>query len=173
MEKRELAEDATPEDREPAEDPTPEEGAQYKLFGLIPLKIAVPVIVVLPIVGYLVGMIGAGADETTVPVDFVISPQQASGALQPGATSQFTVLIDNPTDSGVRVASIGAGASEATAGCPAGTVTSKAVDDPPGYIRPNGVRAYRVTATMAPTAGDRCAGQEFTLPLTAELVSAG
>lgn len=169
MEDRELAEDdptAADDDPTTAEEP--------KLLGVIPLKVALLVVVVLPIVGYLVGMIGSGSSSTTVPVDLVIGPQNASGALQPGTTSQFTVLVENPTEDGVRVSSIDAGASEATSGgCPAGAVTSEEVDGPPGYISPGGVLAFRVTATMAATARDECSGQSFTLPLNVELVSAG
>lgn len=177
MENRELADDATSGQRDPGEDTSDDSGSdagEQKLFGLIPMKIAVPVVIGLPVVGFLLGMLGAGAEETTVPVEFVIPAQQASTELQPGSSSQFTIIVENPTDSGVQVTSISAGSSEPTSsGCPAGAVTSQAVEGPPGYIGPNGFHAYLVTATMAPTAGEQCTGQSFTLPLEAELVSAG
>lgn len=162
MEDQELVEDDTTADEE------------YKLFGVIPLKVALIGVLVLPIVGFLFGMIGSGSSTTTVPADLVISPQNASGTLQPGETNQFSVLVKNANDYGVQVSSISAGTSKATTGgCPAGVVTSEAVSGPPGYIRPTGVRAYLVSATMAATAGDECKGKSFTLPLTTELVSAG
>ncbi len=176
MEDRELTEDedATAQDRELTEDEDVTTTEEHKFFGVIPQKVVLVAVVVLPILGFLVGMIGTGKDSPTVPVDLVISPERAGGALQPGATDQFTVLVENPSENGARVTSISAGSSEATAGgCPAGTVTSEPVDDPPGYIGPTSVLAYRVTATMAADAGDQCTGQSFTLPLTVELVTAG
>lgn len=167
------------EDQKAAENPgaehdaTPEqEQEQRKILGLtIPQGVAL-LIVLGPVVGFLLTMIGTGQDSTTTSVDLVISPQNAGGTLEPGATSEFIVLVPNPNEYGVQVASISAGASKATpGGCPAGTVTSEARSGPPGYIGPEGVRSYSVEATMAADAGDRCQGGSFTLPLTVELIS--
>lgn len=130
-------------------------------------------VVVGPLLGFLGGMIGAGEEHVTTSVDLVIDRQDA-GVLEPGTTDRFPVLVHNPTDEGAQVVSISAGASEATAGgCPAGTVTSAALDAPAGYISPEGVRTYSVDVTMAADAGERCLGQPFTLPLTIELATAG
>ncbi|MPZ65839.1 MAG: hypothetical protein GEU83_10110 [Pseudonocardiaceae bacterium] len=184
MADKELAEeDPTPADESastaeptPPEDPREEEEEEErKLFGVIPLSIAALVgVVVLPILGYLFGMIGTGQERTTVPVELVVSPERAGGALEPGVTGQFAVLVENPNDYGVQVSSISAGASKATpGGCPAGAVTSEAVDGPPGYIGPTSVHSYQVNAKIAAEAGDGCEDESFTLPLEAELVSAG
>ncbi len=178
MADKELAE----ENPTPADEPTPQQDSadedeeeERKLFGVLPLSIAaLAAIVVLPIVGFLFGMIGTGTDRTTVPVELVVSPERAGGALQPGVTGQFAVLVENPNDYGVQVSSISAGASTATpGGCPAGAVISEAVDGPPGYIGPTSVRSYQVNAKVTDAAGDECEDESVTLPLEAELVSTG
>lgn len=158
-----------------AEEPQEQDEDERKLFGVIPLSIAAIVaVLVLPILGYLFGMIGTGQESTTVETELVAGPERPGGALEPGVTGQFAVLIENPNDYGVQVTSISEGASNATAGgCPAGAATSEAIDGPPGYIGPTGVRSYQVNVALAPDAGDRCADESFTLPLEVELVSNG
>ncbi|MQA13824.1 MAG: hypothetical protein GEV09_06495 [Pseudonocardiaceae bacterium] len=173
MEDRTPAEDHTPEDdHEPEDDHT--SGEPAKILGMTVPQGVVLLVLVVSTLGFLVGMIGTGQDSTTTSVDLVIEPQSASRALEPGATGRFIVLVHNPNDYGVQVVSIGAGASEPTAGgCPAGTVTSEELTGPPGYIGATGVRTYSINATMAADAGEHCVGQSFTLPLTVELVSVG
>jgi len=125
-------------------------------------------------VGFLIGTIGSGtAAGSTSSVNFDITPNDQVRPLSPGATATFPIYINNPNDYGVRVDSISAGKSKVTSsGCPAGTITSAAVDGPVGHIREGGVRAYMVSVTMAATTDNRCNGQTFTLPLTVKLASA-
>ncbi|MGH3753539.1 MAG: hypothetical protein ACRDRP_12725 [Pseudonocardiaceae bacterium] len=124
-------------------------------------------------IGFFIGTIGGGETGTTTSVELTITPDDQVRPLPPGATRTFPLYITNPADYGVRVASISAGSSNATAsGCPAGTVTSTAVDGPTGFIRPASIRTYDVSVTMLGNVDDRCKGQSFTLPLTVELASA-
>lgn len=123
-------------------------------------------------VGFLIGTIGGGETGTTTSVEFTVTPNDQSRPLPPGATTTFSLYVNNPADYGVRVASISAGSSNATESCPAGLVTSAPVEGPTGFIRPAGYRAYDVSVTMAADAGDKCKGQTFTLPVTVELASA-
>ncbi|HEY6424489.1 MAG TPA: hypothetical protein VIY28_14820, partial [Pseudonocardiaceae bacterium] len=105
--------------------------------------------------------------------DFAVTPDREPGGIPPGTTKTLALVINNPNDYGVRVASIGAGSSNPTQyGCPAGAVTSAPVDDPSGYIRPGGFHGYEVFVTMDANAEDKCKGQSFTLPLAVTLVSA-
>jgi hypothetical protein len=126
--------------------------------------------------GFLIGSIGlGGGGETGTPtsVELTVTPNEQARPLPPGATRTFPLYIHNTTDFGVRVASISAGSSNATpGGCPAGTVTSAAVEGPAGFIRPAGYRTYDVSVTMAANADDKCHGQSFILPLTVTLASA-
>ena len=123
--------------------------------------------------GFLVGTIGSGAAGSTSTVGFTVNPQDQVRPLAPGATTTLPVYINNPNDFGVRVDSLSAGSSKATAsGCPAGTITSTGLDGPAGFIRPGSIRTYEVSVTMAATADSRCKGQSFTLPLTVKLASA-
>lgn len=148
---------------------------QGGLFGTkVPIGVALVMAVVLPAVGFLIGMIGSGKDSSSTTINALITPQNASGPLKPGKTVQFTVLVPNDNDYGVQVSKIREGSSQATpgGGCAEGTVTSAEVDGPRGYIRPNGVRAYQVNATMAANTPQACVNQSFTLPLTVDLESA-
>ncbi len=124
-------------------------------------------------IGFLVGTIGGGETGTTTSVELTVTPDDQVRPLPPGKTTTFPLYINNPADYGVRVASISAGNSTATAsGCPAGTVYSAPVEGPTGFIRPASIRAYDVSVTMEGTTDDRCKGQSFTLPLTVTLASA-
>lgn len=152
--------------------PEDEEREQRRILGMTIPQAALLAVVVGPLLGFGIGIIGSGTESATTSVELVIDRQDAS-VLEPGTTDRFPVLVQNPMDEGAQVTSISAGASKATAGgCPAGTLTSAAVDGPPGYISPEGVRTYSVAVTMAGDAQQRCQGQSFTLPLTVELVTA-
>jgi hypothetical protein len=124
-------------------------------------------------VGFFIGTIGSGiAAGSTSSVDFTIIPDDQVRPLAPGKTAEFPIYINNPNNYGVRVDLISAGKSKVTAsGCPAGTITSAAVEGPVGYIRVGSVRAYMLSVTMAPTTDSRCMGQTFTLPLTVKFAS--
>lgn len=125
-------------------------------------------------VGFLIGTMGSGpATGSTNSVDFTITPNDQVRPLAPGATRTFPLYVNNSNDYGVRVDSISDGKSKPTAsGCPAGTISSAAVNGPVGFIKASGVRAYMVSVTMAPTTDSRCMNQTFTLPLTVQLASA-
>ncbi|MGH3872476.1 MAG: hypothetical protein ACRDSR_13390 [Pseudonocardiaceae bacterium] len=121
--------------------------------------------------GFLIGTIGGGETGTTTSAELTVTPSEVR-PLSPGATATFPLYVNNTTDSGVRVASISAGSSMATAdGCPTGIVTSAPVEGPTGFIRPAGYRAYDISVTMAANVDDKCQNQPFTLPLTVELAS--
>jgi hypothetical protein len=124
-------------------------------------------------VGFLVGTIGGGATGSTSTVDFTVIPDDQVRPLAPGATATLPVYINNPNDYGVRVDSLSAGSSKATAsGCPAGTITSTGLEGPVGFIRPGSVRTYEISVTMAATTDRKCKGQSFTLPLDVKFASA-
>lgn len=122
--------------------------------------------------GFFIGTMGSGESGGTTSAELTVTPEDNTRSLAPGATKTFPLYINNPHDYGVRVASISAGTSPASpSGCPAGTVTTAAVDGPAGFIKPRGVRAYDVSVTLAPNTDNRCKTQTFTLPLTVALVS--
>jgi hypothetical protein len=125
-------------------------------------------------VGFLIGTMGSPtAAGSTSSVDLTITANDQVRPLAPGATTEFPLYVNNPNNYGVRVDSISAGRSKATAsGCPAGTVTSAQVEGPVGHIREGGVRAYLLSVTMAATTDDRCKDQTFTLPLTIKFATA-
>ncbi|MGB9278574.1 MAG: hypothetical protein WCB57_00590 [Pseudonocardiaceae bacterium] len=124
-------------------------------------------------VGFLIGTAGGGAAGGTTTTDLTISPDDPVRPLAPGTTAMFPVYVTNSMDYGVRVMSIGAGSSKATAGgCPAGTLTSAALDSPVGFIKAGSLHTYEVSVTMPATTDARCKGQSFTLPLTVTLSSA-
>jgi hypothetical protein len=124
-------------------------------------------------VGFFIGTAGSGGAGGTTSAALTVTPDDQVRPLAPGATGTFPVYVKNSMDYGVRVTSISAGSSTATAsGCPAGTLTSTAVDSPVGFIRANSLHAYEVSVTMAATADAKCKGQSFTLPLTVTLSSA-
>ncbi|SES25527.1 hypothetical protein [Lentzea albida] len=115
---------------------------------------------------------GSGSVGSTTSVNSTISPVNGAGGLYPGATVDFQVTISNPNDYPVAVSSISAGVSAITeGGCAAGTVTSPAVSNA-GTIVAKGTGTYTLKATMNADAANNCKSQTFTLPLTAELVSA-
>ncbi len=125
-------------------------------------------------IGFLIGTIDGTETGATTSVELTVTPDDQVRPLSPGTTKTFPLYINNPTDYGVRVASISAGTSTATAGgCPVGTVTSAPVEGPTGFIRPSSIRAYDVSVTMdgAANTDSRCKGQSFTLPLTIKLAS--
>jgi hypothetical protein len=124
-------------------------------------------------VGFLIGTLGGGGSGATTSVELTVTPDNGTRSLAPGVTKTLPLYINNPSDQGVRVASISAGTSNATpAGCPAGSVTTVPIDGPAGFIKPQGVHAYDVSVTMAANADTKCKNQAFTVPLTATLVSA-
>jgi hypothetical protein len=123
--------------------------------------------------GFLFGFVGSGETGSTISADLTVTPDNETRQLSPGTTTKFPVYINNANDYGVRVASISAGTSNATAGgCPAGTVTSAPIEGPAGFISPNGVRTYNIDVTMAPNADPKCKDQSFNVPLTVTLASA-
>ena len=68
---------------------------------------------------------------------------------------------------------ISPGTSDATAGnCPAGTVTTGGLSNPPGRIEPGGTRTYTLPAKMINDPSNSCQGKTFVLQLTASLASA-
>ncbi|PZS37300.1 MAG: hypothetical protein DLM62_19965 [Pseudonocardiales bacterium] len=135
--------------------------------------LALLVAVTLVGVGFFIGTAGSGATGGTTSAELTVTPDGQVRPLAPGATGTFPVYVKNSTDYGVRVTSISAGSSAATvSGCPAGTLTSTAVDSPVGFIRASSLHAYEVSVTMAATADAKCKGQAFTLPLTVTFSSA-
>lgn len=142
-----------------------------KVLGFnVPLPAVLGGIVVLVVVGFLIGGIGGGGDTTTTSADTTLTPKAIG--LAPGQTQQLSVVIKNPNNEGMAVASISAGSSRAAGSCPAGAVTSAEVSHPTGYIAPNGVNAFLITVKGADNLDDRCLGTSLTLPLTADLYSA-
>jgi hypothetical protein len=115
---------------------------------------------------------GSGSVGSTASVNSTISPVNGAGGLYPGRTVAFSVTIDNPNGYPVKVTSISAGASALAGTCAAGTVTSPAVANPGSTINPGASGTYVLQATMSADAADACQNQTFTLPLTAQLVSA-
>jgi alternate signal-mediated exported protein len=117
---------------------------------------------------------GSGSATSATSVNSTISSDTTGNPLYPGASTTFTVKIDNPNKYPVVVNSISAGSSTATGtagACVAGSVTSAAVTAPSGTIAAGGSGTYTLTAHMDPNAADACQGQTFTLPLTATLQS--
>lgn len=133
-------------------------------------RVVFALIIALPIAGFLIGNIGnIGGGGSTETVNATVTPAEIG--LKPGKAGSVAVLIDNPNDYGVRVASIEASESQPADGCPGGVLTSEELNDPSGYIKPNDVNAFPVTVTLKDNAPDACLKQALTLPLTAELVS--
>lgn len=117
---------------------------------------------------------GSGSATSTVSANSHITSDTTGNPLYPGASTTFTVKIDNPNSYPVVVTSISDGKSNATGAagaCAAGSVTSAAVTSPGGTIAAGGSATYTLTAHMDPNAPDACQGQTFTLPLTATLQS--
>lgn len=139
----------------------------------VPISVALVMAVVLPAVGFFIGIVGSGKDSSSNTVNAIITPDNAGGVLTPGKAVRFTVLVPNPNDYGVQVTAIRAGRSQAGSdGCAEGAVTTAEVTTPTGYISPNGIRAYSAYATLAPSAAKSCASQTITVPLTVDLESA-
>ncbi|MGH3984524.1 MAG: hypothetical protein ACRDST_18010 [Pseudonocardiaceae bacterium] len=134
--------------------------------------LALLVVVGLVGVGFFIGSVGGGETGTTTTVEITITPEDGVRPLPTGETRTFPLYVRNPTDYGVRVASISAGSSTAAASCPAGTITSAPVEGPTGFINPTNIRAYDLSVTMAANADSKCREQSFTLPLTVELATA-
>jgi hypothetical protein len=134
--------------------------------------LALVIVLTLVGIGFLIGTIGGGESGVTTTVELTITPDDQVRPLLAGKTKTFPLYINNPTDYGVRVASISAGDSTATAGgCPAGTLYSAPVEGPTGFIRPGGIRTYEVSVTMEGNLNEKCKGQTFTLPLIIKLAS--
>lgn len=143
-----------------------------KILGFdVPVPFIVLGVLVLAGVGYLIAGIGGGGGSTTTSVDATVTPRAIG--LASGQTRQLTVIIKNPADAGMAVSSISAGSSRAAGGCSAGAVTSEEVNNPTGFIAPNGINAFSITVKGADNLDDRCLSQSLTIPLTAELVSSG
>lgn len=134
-------------------------------------RVTLALIVVLPILGLLIGYFGNyGGGGSTLPVNSAVTPKAVG--LSPGQSRPFTVVVRNPEDYGVRVASISAGRSEAVEGvCPASVLTSADVNNPSGFIGPGGVNGFPITVSMAANADDRCLDQVINLPLVVKLQS--
>jgi hypothetical protein len=117
---------------------------------------------------------GTGTGETTssVAVNSTISSSSRGTALYPGASTPYTVTINNPNPYPVKVVSITASTSDAAGTCPAGTVTSPGLTNPPGTIAANGTADYTLTATMIKDPDNSCQGKTFSMPLNANLASA-
>lgn len=115
---------------------------------------------------------GSGETTSTVAVNSTIKSNSRGTALYPGATTPYTVTINNPNPYPVKVVSITASSSAAAGTCPAGTVTSPGLTNPPGTIAPNGTADYTLTATMINDPDNSCQGKTFSMPLDANLASA-
>ncbi len=115
---------------------------------------------------------GSGTVGSTTSVNSTISPVAGATGLYPGGGVDFQVTITNPNAYAVQVASIAAGSSDEVNGCAAATVTSAAVSNPTGTINAGQSGTYTLHATMNANASDACKSQTFTLPLTAQLLSA-
>jgi hypothetical protein len=139
----------------------------------VPLRVALAVVILLPIVGYFIGQIGGNGGSSTAEIQATVSSRSLTTDTF-AESKTVTVVISNPNDYGVRVASISESRSEATgSGCPEGFLTTEAVADPSGYIKPGGVYGYQVPVKVSGEQDGRCQGQLFTLPLTVEFVSSG
>lgn len=137
----------------------------------VPRRTVFVLVIALPIVGFLIGSIGTlGSGGSTTSVTATVTPQGIG--LKPGQTGSVTVLVKNPGEDGARVASIGAGQSDAAKDCPAGSLTSEEISNPAGFVPANDVNAYAVTVTLKDSAPQGCLKQALTLPLTVELESA-
>lgn len=137
----------------------------------VPQRVTLILIITLPILGLLIGFLGTyGGGTSTIEVNPAVTPKAIG--LAPGQSRPFTVLVRNPEDYGVRVASIGAGRSDAVEGvCPAGVLTSVEVNDPTGFIRADDVNGFAITVSLADNVDDRCLDQAINLPLTVSLQS--
>jgi hypothetical protein len=116
---------------------------------------------------------GTGSVTSTTSIDSTITPTGTNVDLFPGATTTFTVSVNNPNKYPVKVDSISAGSSNLVNGCVAGSVYSDAVSPAPAtVIAPGASGTYTLTVHMIGDASDACKSQTFTLPLTAQLSSA-
>lgn len=137
----------------------------------VPRKLVFGLVIVLPLAGFLIGSIGTlGNAESTTTVNTAITPEDIG--LKPGMSASVSVLVENPTDEGVRVASIAPSESQAAQGCAAGALTSEELGNPAGYIPPDEVNAYPVTVTLKDNVADRCVNQALPLTLSVKLASA-
>lgn len=138
----------------------------------VPLRVTLVLIIVLPIVGFLLAYLGGGGGSTTESIKATVNPGVITDGSS-GASRMVTVVISNPHDYGVRVASISESRSDATdAGCPEGFLTTESITNPTGYIKPHGVRTYQLPVTVGNDPEQRCQGGLFTLPLTVDFESA-
>lgn len=137
----------------------------------VPKRVTLILIITLPILGLLIGFLGAyGGGASTVEVNPAVTPKAIG--LSAGQSRSFTVVVRNPEDHGVRVTSISAGRSEAVEGvCPAGVLTSAEVSDPTGFIRAGDVNGFAITVSLAGNVDDRCLDQAINLPVTVKLQS--
>lgn len=116
---------------------------------------------------------GSGSVQSSTAVNSTISPANSGTALYPGASTTFTVTVNNPNSYPVTVDSISAGSSTVVnTNCVAGSVTSDALTPGSNTIPGGGSATYTLTAHMIANADDSCQAQTFSLPLTAVLTSA-
>lgn len=134
-------------------------------------RVTLILIITLPVLGLLIGFLGAyGGGTSTIEVDSAVTPKAIG--LSAGQSRAFTVVVRNPGDYGVRVASISAGRSEAVEGvCPAGVLTSAEVSDPTGFVRAGDVNGFAIIVSLADNVDDRCLDQAINLPVTVKLQS--
>jgi len=135
----------------------------------VPKRVTLILIVTFPILGLLIGFLGVyGGGASTIEVDSAVTPKAIG--LSAGQSRSFTIVVRNPEDEGVRVASISASRSEAVEGvCPAGVLTSAEVNEPTGFIRAGDVNGFAITVSLADNVDDRCLDQAINLPLKVKL----
>jgi hypothetical protein len=135
---------------------------------------------------------GSGSATSGTSASSLIASATAGTGLYPGAIKTLTVTVDNPNSYPVVVTKIIAGVSDAvgTPSCPAGSVDTAVLGDGSAALTPVGgsvsdnkiaaysgsgakpTRSYTLTVAMDATAIDACKSQSFTIPLTANLLSA-
>lgn len=149
------------------------ESTTKKRLGAVAGGIALACVAGVAFAAFLSSGSGTATGESTTAVSSTITPSGGGTGLYPGATTTTTVTVNNPNQYPVQVASISAGSSQTTSGnCPAGSVTTAGLSNPPGVIAPGDTRTYTLTAKMIANPDNSCQGQTFTLPLTASLASA-
>lgn len=128
--------------------------------------------------------LGAGAAQSTDAKTSTIAAGTFAADLYPGALKSVTVTVSNPNDYPVVVTRISNATSDAVGGCAAGSVTATglgaansstpvAQDGSAGtVIAANGSGTYRLETRMIGDASDACKAKSFSLPLTAQLLSA-
>lgn len=142
-----------------------------KRFGLFSALLLLLVVAGFALATGLSSGTGLAADESTVPVNSVISPASPGKALYPGGWTTYTVTISNPYPYPVVVEGISRATSGAIGRCTAGTVTSARVYRPAGVIAPSSSRAYTLAARMIANPSNTCQGRTFVMALSARLAT--